>query len=49
MRRALFVSLPLAGLLALGLYACYRNTAPVPVQGQGSPGAAAGAPASRHA
>jgi membrane fusion protein (multidrug efflux system) len=41
MRRVLFVSLPLAGLLALGLYAYYHNTAPVPVQGRGSPGAGA--------
>ncbi len=36
MRRALFIALPLAGLVALGAYAYYRHHGPAPVQ-EGAP------------
>ncbi len=43
-RRALFVALPLVGVVALGAYAYYQNRGPAPVQG-GAPKGAAGAQA----
>jgi membrane fusion protein (multidrug efflux system) len=50
-RRALFVALPLAGLVALGAYAYYQNQGPKPVagaapNGDAAPKAPGGAPAS---
>ncbi len=38
MRRALFVALPLAGLVALGAYAYYQNHGPAPVPGEAPKG-----------
>jgi membrane fusion protein (multidrug efflux system) len=47
MRRALFIAVPLAGLVALGAYAYYQNHGPTPVAGgasAGAPGKGAGGP-----
>jgi len=38
MRRALFVALPLVGVVALGAYAYYQNHGPTPVQGDAPKG-----------
>jgi len=42
MRRALFVALPLVGVVALGAYAYYQNHGPTPVQGDAPRGTAPG-------
>lgn len=44
MRRALFVALPLVGVVALGAYAYYQNHGPTPVQGASPKGTAPGDP-----
>ena len=41
MRRALFVALPLVGLVALGAYAYYQNHGPAPLPGEAPKGTAA--------